>query len=734
MKKALICFFILGALLSISMAQEMNLSKNWEELGPVQKPDNSYGISAAGIGPVEFLRVNTKRKGYMLTGSLKGGLFYTLDGGENWKNAGSDNWPFSGCPWADYYPEDEQIWFAVSHQTEESSKPGMLGDEGGIYRTVDEGLNWQKVFIPQDVGQSKYLKIYGTRFSPVNPQRLFVMTSNGLYYTDDCLTRNIYWKNVPNIQGWVYDLDYLDGYWYVCNFYKNKWNVIKVEATALSNQMAIKDIENDKADKRTITIEPRKNNLLVLMDYQNAKDNLMEYFVKQDSLAELISNQRVNFGSGHTFAVAPHNPDLIYVGNSTRVRKFNYSLKKKVFLNTGYHVDVEFIAFDPFDSTKVFFCTHGGVYQSPDQGVNWESISNGIGIAEIYGLSVSPTNYNQIAIGTYHDGSSLRSDFDQNGKYYWRTVNGGDGLISIVHPTDPNIIYTSNQYTGGGFYYSKDSAKTNVNLHNQNGLATSGWEMAAALHPIEKDVVYFNFKETNAFNKDNINLCRSNDHSKRNTAEILTDFKSSHQLQSYKVYGVYNDKAYPNELYVYVLHYTKDANGKKRTNHLIFKCDNITDQAKNVISNWVKIEHPENTWVADVARNPTKPNELFVTYTSGYSKADAAAFDKRMIYLLKFNGQGQLKRAKDISKNLPNADVGKFNLVVDDANKGSVFIATRTGVYYGNHKMLKGRSKWKEIGTGLPHLKVYGLIYNPLQQVLTVGYDGRGVWQYHLYD
>ena len=70
-------------------------------------------------------------------------------------------------------------------------------------------------------------------------------------------------------------------------------------------------------------------------------------------------------------------------------------------------------------------------------------------------------------------------------------------------------------------------------------------------------------------------------------------------------------------------------------------------------------------------------------------------------------------------------------LAYSKKNGGTLFIATVTGVYAGTSRSLKGKSRWQTIGTDLPHCKVYSLLYNESQNVLTLGLFGRGVWQYY---
>ena len=91
-----------------------------------------------------------------------------------------------------------------------------------------------------------------------------------------------------------------------------------------------------------------------------------------------------------------------------------------------------------------------------------------------------------------------------------------------------------------------------------------------------------------------------------------------------------------------------------------------------------------------------------------------------------------MKRDIDISRNLPNTIAGRFNLACSFNEGKEMFIATRSGVYYGNKKTLKGKYDWQPVGFGLPHCKVYRLHYHQKDKLLTIGFLGRGVWRYYL--
>ena len=230
----------------------------------------------------------------------------------------------------------------------------------------------------------------------------------------------------------------------------------------------------------------------------------------------------------------------------------------------------------------------------------------------------------------------------------------------------------------------------------------------------------------------NIDIVRTFDPTERNSTKRISNFKETHGMESYKVYALFNSKYHPDRLFAYVLHFDKDENGKGITNHRLFSNEQILDSASIVTNSWVEMALPYNSWVGDIAFHPTKENRLFISYQAGNDNPESLFGDKAMIYAIKYKpNNNRVKREIDISKNIPVSIGGRFNMCyIKESN--SLLIATRTGVYIGNNRTLKGKSRWSKIGFGLPNCKPMGIEYNEEKRVITVGLFGRGVWQYYL--
>lgn len=725
-------FFSLIILLSSnSFCQNDGMSNSWSFLGPDKKPLEDKRQSATGIGPVEFIEANKAVPGLLLAGSLNGGLFYTKDGGEQWVNSGSDDWAYSGCSAAAFHPTNENVWFANSVNHNANGGPGSIGHEGGVYRTLNGGLNWSLVADNSAFIGSSYLTVFGMKFNPKNSKQLFVYTSEGLYFSEDCEAQKIKWKRVKNIGGWVYDLEFTSSKAYVSQKQHGKWNLFSFEMKDYDSFDTVSFVNELIDSKTSVTIEPQEENLLVLVNFERKGDELWKLDFSQDSYDLILRDQRVIFGNGNTLAGSPHNSDEVYVGYSTTIKRWQVSTKSEKRIRGGYHVDIEGVCYDPFDTNKVYLATHGGVYVSDTDGQEWVSKSKGLGIAEVEGLAISIADPNVMAIGCFHDGSSLRADFDNSGRYEWKNINGGDGLVPLIPQNDLNVVYTSNQYLGGGMYYSNDSGKTSVNIHAQNNVKTSGWRMTGVLHPENQNMLFFNFEVPNGSGKGNIDVARTDNPPGIKTIERMSNFKVSHGIEAYTIYGIYNSEYHPDVLLIHMIEETKDENGKRKDVHRVWRTDHARDSAKNVIHSWYPLEIPRSDWIGSLTLDPNKGNKMYITYVSGKHGTELSEEDFGLAYLLKYKKSNfVLKREISLTANLAYSKAGRYNFTYD--GKGGAFFATRTGVYHGTKKTLKGRGLWESVGSGLPHCEVRGLYYHPAQSILTVGFYGRGVWRYSL--
>ncbi|MBK9699286.1 MAG: hypothetical protein IPO79_04185 [Flavobacteriales bacterium] len=186
------------SLQAMRSAASTNNTGDWYEVGPTDRP--SLGLtsigqgSQPGIGPIHFITTNPNDPDVMLCGSTIGGLYYTADAGLNWSNAGSDKqWDRSGCRHAVFKTgtTNTDTWYAAS--------AGYIFWSGGIHRTSDNGVSWERIADQADFASNGgiWTEIFKLVPDPNDPDVLYAATSHTLWRTSNVNDINPTWLEVP---------------------------------------------------------------------------------------------------------------------------------------------------------------------------------------------------------------------------------------------------------------------------------------------------------------------------------------------------------------------------------------------------------------------------------------------------------------------------------------------------------------------------------------------------------
>ena len=113
---------------------------------------------------------------------------------------------------------------------------------------------------------------------------------------------------------------------------------------------------------------------------------------------------------------------------------------------TNVHVDIHWLDFQ-YSSDKLFVCSDGGIYYSPNNGSSYTNISGGLQINQPYRISNAQA-VNEILMGQQDNGIVLWSETDLD------FVSGGDGTDCLINPSDPDHqIFT---YNSNDVWYTTD--------------------------------------------------------------------------------------------------------------------------------------------------------------------------------------------------------------------------------------------------------------------------------------
>jgi photosystem II stability/assembly factor-like uncharacterized protein len=137
---------------------------------------------------------------------------------------------------------------------------------------------------------------------------------------------------------------------------------------------------------------------------------------------------------------------------------------------------------------SLVLATDGGLYRSDDHGLTWSDLED-IPVTQFYRNTWNPHNPGQYTAGAQDNGTTTGSQENVNA---WSRDLGGDGFTAIYHPTNPNLRYAGTQW--GNWQYSL----TNVDEEPQWNSFTDGideedrvwWDAPLAYHPSNPDEMW----------------------------------------------------------------------------------------------------------------------------------------------------------------------------------------------------------------------------------------------------
>ncbi|MGC2196804.1 MAG: glycoside hydrolase [Terriglobales bacterium] len=236
-------------------------------------------------------------------------------------------------------------------------------------------------------------------------------------------------------------------------------------------------------------------------------------------------------GSIGALAVAPSNPDIIYVGSGEGLRRPDLSVGDGIYKSTdGGHgwqhlglrdaQQIGSILVDPKDSNRVLVAALGhpygpnperGIFRSLDGGATWDKVlfkdenTGGVDLAfdprnpqTIYGVMWASRRPPWTTSGAFGaSGSGLYKSVD--GGTTWRQLSkglpsGSDlGRVGIaIAPSDPSHMYAMVQSDkAGGVYRSEDAGESWQRVNSEERVYGRGDDFAwVRVHPMQPDTIF----------------------------------------------------------------------------------------------------------------------------------------------------------------------------------------------------------------------------------------------------
>lgn len=401
-----------------------------EAVDYAQQPWRSLGPSniVASVGRMTCIAVHPFDNNRIYAGSASGGLWFSPDGGSNWRTL------------TDYLPELGTSSVAIDPVNPSTIYLGTGGatPDIGVLKSTDAGLTWN----PTGLSQGAYHLL----IDPSNTSRVLAATWEGIFLSTDAgqTWRKTYSRTALNVRFQPTNprVAYLAG----VNQFARSLDAGETWSEQVTGLPPTTDVYNSQIAVTSA------NPLSVYILYLGLDGDYYGLFRSTDgggSFAKMSLKAEVptavwggcngckSFQGTYdlALAVSPTNFDEVYVGGVSLIKSIDGGVHWRNIqqgVESGYiHSDVAVL--ECFGST-LFACTDGGLHKTPDGGANWIDLSSGLSVAQIY------------KIGTSEDSSVIYAGEQDNGlnrltEGVWEHVRTGDYYDLLVDQQDANTIY-----------------------------------------------------------------------------------------------------------------------------------------------------------------------------------------------------------------------------------------------------------------------------------------------------
>ena len=379
------------------------------------------------------------------------GVFKSTDAGANWEQLGLAETRYIGRILVD--PVNGQRVYVAA-----SGKLFGTNPERGVYRSLDAGASWERVFALTDSTACIDLAL-----NPQNPQLLYAAMwerVRGLNYRRSGGPSSGLWRSQDGGDSWQELTSGLPT--------DSDVGRIGISLSAGSPGTLYAIYADADAYFRGV--------------YKSTNGGDSWTHVNDGALSNIYSSYGWWFGN---IRVDPVNADNVIALGLYAYRSTNGGAS---WSETGssMHVDHHALAFAPSLPSRVYEGNDGGLYRSANSGATWTKLYDQP-TSQFYAIAVDHQNPQRLYGGT-QDNGTLRTWTGATDD--WELIYGGDGFYTLVDPTNANTIYAEYQYGGLGKSTNGGGSFGDAT----NGIASGdrrNWSTPVVMDPANPQTLYY---------------------------------------------------------------------------------------------------------------------------------------------------------------------------------------------------------------------------------------------------
>ena len=407
---------------------------------PVFEKEATHSVGDIAVHQVEtdVVWVGTGERANRQSSGWGDGVYKSTDGGETWTNKG--------------LPESHHIGRIALHPTDpELVYVAVLGhlwgsnEERGVYRSRDGGDSWERVlYVDADTGA------VDIAIDPAHPETIFASTyqrrrtaygfhgggpGSGLYRSTDAGDS---WVELTAAEPDAEAVDNPDHPWgtLINGLPAGEYGRIGISIYRSDPRIVYVAIEQgDEYTASTSYEGERFAGIYRTEDGGTTWEHMSDW------------NPRPMYAS--QIHVDPSDDQRIYMQNA-----FSFSDdggRTFTVPRQSIHSDDRHLWVNPDESRHLIKASDGALAISYDRGKTWLWASN-LPVSQYYRVGVDMRDPYWVYGGLQDNGSwmgpsaTLRSEGILNED--WRPIGGGDGFLTLVDPSDQDVVYVESQYLG----------------------------------------------------------------------------------------------------------------------------------------------------------------------------------------------------------------------------------------------------------------------------------------------